>query len=107
MAHSSEYVRQDDDEIDLIELATVLWQQKLVVIAITALVTALSIAYAYIVTPTYQTRALLKTVSEKELDEINRSELVAITPEQALFMVERKLDSYELWFDFFKQNPEL
>src|SRR5699024_6717646 len=69
--------------------------------------TAFSIVYAYMVTPTYQTRALLKTVPEKELDQINRSGLVAITPEQALFMVERKLDSYELWFDFFKQNPEL
>ena len=45
------------DEIDLVELFQNLWQQKLLIMAITVVVTAVAAAYAFLTTPVYETKA--------------------------------------------------
>ncbi|MDP1521025.1 Wzz/FepE/Etk N-terminal domain-containing protein [Porticoccus litoralis] len=45
------------DEIDLVELFQNLWQQKLLIMAITVVVTAVAAAYAFLSTPVYETKA--------------------------------------------------
>jgi len=48
-----------DDEIDLFELFQSLWQEKVLIVLITAIVTAVALAYALTATPIYQTQASL------------------------------------------------
>ena len=47
------------DEIDLFELAQLIWQEKLTVIFVTVLVTALAVAYALLAKPVYETEVTL------------------------------------------------
>ena len=49
----------DSDEIDLFELFQSLWQEKILIIVITGLVTVIALAYALMATPIYQTQASL------------------------------------------------
>lgn len=46
-----------NDEIDLVELAKGLWQQKLIIILITALVAAIAVIYALLARPVYEAKA--------------------------------------------------
>ncbi len=59
------------DEIDLRELACTLWQRKGVIIAITAVCTALAAAYAYTATPVYQTSVSVLPPPASSLIEFN------------------------------------
>lgn len=54
-----------DDEIDLGQLAGVLWYHKWRIAGITALCTALGIAYALTATPIYQANAMVEFASNK------------------------------------------
>lgn len=45
------------DEVDLIELFKTLWQQRLLIIAITAVITAVAATFAFLVTPEYEAKA--------------------------------------------------
>ncbi|MBX3705070.1 MAG: hypothetical protein KF911_00440 [Pseudomonadales bacterium] len=57
---------QDDaDEIDLAGLFRVLWDAKLTLIAITALCSAIAVAYAMLATPWYRSEVLLAPVEER------------------------------------------
>lgn len=47
----------DADEIDLVELFQCLWQQKLLIIVCTAVITSIAAAYAFLSTPVYETKA--------------------------------------------------
>ncbi|MDY7219629.1 Wzz/FepE/Etk N-terminal domain-containing protein [Denitrificimonas sp. JX-1] len=47
------------DEIDLFELIQSLWQEKVLVVIMTAIFTVLALAYALLATPIYQTQATL------------------------------------------------
>ncbi|TCD21216.1 chain-length determining protein [Pseudomonas sp. IC_126] len=48
-----------DDEIDLVELFKALWQQKLIIIGITIVVTVCAAAYAFLSRPVYEARAMV------------------------------------------------
>jgi chain length determinant protein (polysaccharide antigen chain regulator) len=52
--HSHSY---RNDEIDLVELAKGLWQQKTIIIAVTALVVAIAVIYALMARPVYEAKA--------------------------------------------------
>jgi len=47
----------DADEIDLVELFQCLWQQKLLIIVCTAVITTIAAAYAFLSPPVYETKA--------------------------------------------------
>lgn len=45
------------DEIDLVELFQTLWQQKLLIVAVTVMFTAVAAGFSYLITPEYETKA--------------------------------------------------
>lgn len=99
--------RYADDEIDLFELAQLIWQEKITVILVTFVVTALALAYAIATTPVYEVKAIVKPAPTKDLDELNISGLYQLTPEEALIAVGASLESYETRLGFLRQNRDL
>ncbi|WP_044874797.1 Wzz/FepE/Etk N-terminal domain-containing protein [Pseudomonas sp. LFM046] len=95
------------DEIDLLALFKALWGQKFLILAITALTSAMAVGYALTATPQYQVQSVLRPASLKDLDELNESMLYSLAPDAALRMVGDALDSYSLRLKFFEQHPEL
>lgn len=75
--HSAVY----DDEIDLFELFQSLWQEKVLIVLISAVVTVLALIYALTATPVYQVQSVVKPAAEKDLDELNGTEIYKLTPE--------------------------
>ena len=61
-----------DDEIDLFELAENLWQQKWMIISITLVVTLIATAVAFMISPTYKSKAIISETSAAALAPINR-----------------------------------
>ncbi|GAA4648463.1 hypothetical protein GCM10023116_07320 [Kistimonas scapharcae] len=61
-----------DDEIDLFELAENLWQQKWMIISITAVITLIATAAAFMIPPTYKSEAIISETSAAALAPINR-----------------------------------
>lgn len=95
------------DEIDLVELFQKLWQQKVLIIGCTFLVTLLAAIYAFMATPQYQVQSILRPAPLKELDELNSTGVYSLSPEDALRRVGAALDSYSTRAAFFRDNPEL
>lgn len=98
---------QHDDEIDLFELAQDIWQEKLLVAISTVAVTGMALAYALLASPVYETSSVLKPADIKSLDELNSLDIYKLTPESALNRVGAALESYEVRYGFFKDNPTL
>ena len=61
-----------DDEIDLFELAENLWQQKWMILSITLVVTLIATAAAFMISPTYKSKAIISETSAAALAPINR-----------------------------------
>lgn len=97
----------NDDEIDLFELAESIWKEKILVVLIAGTVTALALVYALVATPVYQASSMLRPANIKDLDELNSMGVYSLTPSDALRRVGAALESYEVRFDFFKDNQEL
>lgn len=57
--HMPNNTAPDADEIDLFELFQSIWQERILIVIITAVVTALALIYALAATPIYQTQATL------------------------------------------------
>src|SRR5690625_894757 len=97
-----------DDEIDLFELASILWARKKTIVAITALFTALAVIYVlFIASPTYRVQSVLRPATLKNLEILNSTEIIEITPTHALYNVGAVLDSYDARLRFFKENKNL
>lgn len=96
-----------DDEIDLFELAQSIWQERILVVIVTAAVTVLALIYALVATPVYQTASILKPAKIKDLDQLNSLGVYSLSPKAALTRVGAALESYEVRFDYFKNNTEL
>jgi len=96
-----------NDEIDLIELFRALWRQKVLIVGITLLVTALAACYAFVATPYFETRAYLRPVPQSNLDQLNKTGIYKLTPEEAINRVASGLSSYDNRLDFFMNNQEL
>jgi|TARA_Y100001949_G_scaffold168132_1_gene166523 LPS O-antigen subunit length determinant protein (WzzB/FepE family) len=95
------------DEIDLVELFSALWRQKLLIIAVTLIVTFIAAAYAFFTTPYYATRTYLRPVPNSSLDQLNETGIYNLTPEEAINRVAGGLSSYDHRLDFFLSRPEL
>lgn len=96
-----------DDEIDLFELAQSIWQERILVVIVTAAVTVLALIYALVATPVYQTASILKPAKIKDLDQLNSLDVYSLSPGEALTRVGAALESYEVRFEYFKNNTEL
>ncbi len=96
-----------DDEIDLFELAQSIWQERILVVIVTAAVTVLALIYALVATPVYQTASILKPAKIKDLDQLNSLDVYSLSPGEALTRVGAALESYEVRFEYFKSNTEL
>lgn len=99
--------RSQNDEIDLGELMRALWERKKLIIAVAAVVTLLSVAYALLATKYYRTQSILRPVAMNVLDELNGSGLYELTPEEALQRVGAGISSYEYRLEYFNANQEL
>ena len=64
-------------------------------------------AYAFIATPEYQVSSVLRPAAINELDALNRSEIYALPPGEALTRVGAALESYETRLGFFRENQKL
>ena len=89
------------DEIDLVALFQAVWQQKVLIVIVTALVGAMAAAYAFFATPEYQVSSVLRPAAINELDALNRSEIYGLPPGEALIRVGASLESYDTRLSFF------
>lgn len=95
------------EEIDLVELFRALWRQKVLISLVTAAVTLVAAAYAFLATPYYQTRTYLRPVPQSSLDQLNETGIYKLTPEEALSRVAGGLSSYDNRLDFFLSHRDL
>ena len=93
-----------DDEIDLVELFQSLFKQKYLILAVAALVTLITAAYAFLATPDYQVQSVLRPVDRGSLDELNGTGVYELTPLEALNRIGAGLSSYENRLAFFRDN---
>lgn len=101
------YPAHHADETDLFELFQSLWQDKVLIVIITAVIVAIALAYVLITTPIYQVQSIVKPVSRAALDELNGTEIYELTPEETLVRVSARLESHETQLTFFKANEVL
>lgn len=106
-AISSPIQQTPSDEIDLAALFQALWQQKLLIAAVTVLVGMMAAAYAFLATTEYQVQSMLRPAAIKDLDALNRTGVYELTPTQAMQRVGASLESYESRLEFFRANQGL
>lgn len=102
------------DEIDLIELAGKLWEQKWLIAGVTAFCTLLAVAYALLSTPVYQATATVSPPLSADIAPLNESriqaKLPALTVDEVYALFKRNLTSRSsyLWFfrDYYRPYRE-
>lgn len=95
------------DEIDLLGVFSAIWRQRVLILAITVVVTICAALYAFLVTPQYQVKSVLRIAQLKDLDKLNSLGLIEMDGAAALEMVGQELESYRLRQEFFETHPEL
>jgi len=95
------------DEIDLVQLISALWKQKVLIIAVTALAGAVGLLYTLVATPYYSVQSVMRPAAIKDLDELNHLGIYELSPKQALVQVGAALDSYDNRLGFFRDNQQL
>ena len=63
---------QLDDEIDLLELIESLWKEKVLIVAITAVITLIGLVYALLATPTYEAKVEILPPSISDIAELHK-----------------------------------
>lgn len=100
-------VAGNSDEIDLFELAQSLWKQKLLIGAVTLVITALAASYAFLTAPVYESKSTILPPRLADIAGYNlgRSEagLKEFTPASVYSMFTQNLRSDGLRRDFFEQ----
>ncbi|MFZ3155517.1 Wzz/FepE/Etk N-terminal domain-containing protein [Pseudomonas sp.] len=96
-----------NDEIDLVALFQALWAQKVLIVLVTLLVGMLALAYAFLATPEYQVKSVVRPAAIKDLDALNSTGVYELTPEQAMQRIGASLDSYDSRLEFFRANQGL
>jgi len=101
-----------NDEIDLLELAKGLWQQKTVIIAIAALVAAIAVIYALMARPVYEAKATVLPPLLSNIEAYNAGKdsvgkeapRKPFTTEEVYAVFTRSLTSQSLRRAFFKDS---
>lgn len=89
-------------EIDLVVLFQAIWKQKKLVMAATAGAGLIAAIYAFLTPPQYEVSSVLRPAAINELDALNRSEIYALPPGDALVRVGASLESYDTRLGFFR-----
>lgn len=97
-------VQHRHDEIDLVQLLRALWAQKLLIVLVSLASFAGAAAYAFLATPQYQVQSVLRPVTAKDLDWLNSTGLIKLSPDEALKLVGAKLESYDNRLAYFREN---
>ena len=100
-------VNDNNDEIDLRELIRSLWDQRWIIVAITAFITLIAALYAFLATPYYRVQSILRPVEVGVLDSLNATEVYELKPLEALARVSGGLSSYGNRLEFFQGNEDL
>jgi LPS O-antigen subunit length determinant protein (WzzB/FepE family) len=100
-------VNDNNDEIDLRELIRSLWDQRWIIVAITAFITLIAALYAFMATPYYRVQSILRPVEVGVLDSLNATEVYELKPLEALARVSGGLSSYGNRLEFFQGNEDL
>jgi len=67
---SRKEAEQMDDEIDLFELIESLWKEKVLIVAITAIITLIGGGVAFSLTPTYEASVQMLPPSQSDVAEL-------------------------------------
>lgn len=95
------------DEIDLLVVLRSVWRQKFLIGAIAGFCTVIAAVYAFSVAPEYEVSTVLRPAALNDLDELNRTRVYSLPPEEALKRVGAALDSYDTRLGYFRANSEL
>ncbi|WPC06766.1 Wzz/FepE/Etk N-terminal domain-containing protein [Pseudomonas benzenivorans] len=106
-AISSVVQQPANDEVDLAALFHSLWEQKRLIALVTALISMMAAAYAFLATPEYEVQSVLRPAAIKDLDALSRTGVYKLTPEQAMQRVGATLESYDTRLEFFRANQGL
>jgi LPS O-antigen subunit length determinant protein (WzzB/FepE family) len=71
-----------DDEIDLVELVVNLWNEKLLIVLSTVIVSAVSLIYVFTATPVYKSSIQVHSPSPAEVSYLNQTPHYQITPKE-------------------------
>lgn len=97
---------KNEQEIDLLELFSSLWKQRVLILAITLGVGLLGVAYAFLSPRYYQAQSVLRPAAIKDLDQLNQLGFYKLTPAQAMARVGAALESYDNRLGYFRENQE-
>jgi len=79
---SRKEAEQMDDKIDLFELIESLWKEKVLIVAITAVITLIGLGYAIVTPSTYEARVELLPPSISDTAELNKFDILKSTQTQ-------------------------
>ncbi|MEN5315207.1 GNVR domain-containing protein [Pseudomonas koreensis] len=88
------------------EIISSLWDQRALILLVTALTVATAIAYTLWTTPEYEVDTSIRAVALADLDELNESELYKLLPKDALTRLGASMQSYDVRLTFFKAHPQ-
>ena len=105
------YSPTHDDEIDLFELFQSLWQEKILIVLVTAVVTVLALIYALTATPIYQTQATLvpppayavQGYNEGRMEAFRNTGVKELTANEVYSIFKTNLNSSQLRNAFFEE----
>jgi len=85
-----------DDEIDLFELIESLWKEKVLIVAITAVITFIGIGYALLTPSTYEARVEILPPSISDISELNKFDVLKSSQTQTQIQTQTQ----EIFADF-------
>ncbi|PJK34031.1 chain-length determining protein [Pseudomonas sp. S10E 269] len=94
-------------EIDFFVLFQAIWRQKKLVLLAAFGAGVIASTYAFMATPEYVARSVLRPAAINELDALNRTQIYQLPPSEALIKVGASLESYDTRLGFFRANPNI
>ncbi|MFD2229725.1 Wzz/FepE/Etk N-terminal domain-containing protein [Alkalimarinus sediminis] len=101
-----------DDEIDLLELISVLWRRKWLIVAITFMAIAIAAAYLLLAPRIYEAKVSISEAQSVDVAQLNagKEQLGAyaqsVSPESVYALFQKKLKSRSLAMAYFKEHVE-
>jgi len=91
-------IEQFDDEIDLFELFESLWKEKVLIVAITFVITLIGVGYALSIPPTYQASVKMLPPSQSDVTELAKFDILKSSHSQS------QSQSYANFLQILKSN---
>ena len=97
-------IEQFDDEIDLFELFESLWKEKVLIVAITFVITLIGVGYALSIPPTYQASVKMLPPSQSDVAELVKFDVLKSSHSQSFDDFLQILKSNQLRKTFLSQE---